>query len=121
MGGVHPVVAPAVTPETHVMLFAIDVDCFISLRDAVRFLLFLYNFGDAPPLVLNFPLEFVSAGSSWRIHLSEITRDRLVKAGGYLLEPRGPVEIKGKGLMNTYWLLGKKGFDKVLPNPPPIG
>lgn len=23
--------------------------------------------------------------------------------------------------MNTYWLLGKKGFDKVLPTPPPIG
>jgi hypothetical protein len=23
--------------------------------------------------------------------------------------------------MNTYWLLGKKGFDKLLPTPPPIG
>lgn len=23
--------------------------------------------------------------------------------------------------MNTYWLLGKKGFDKILPTPPPIG
>lgn len=67
------------------------------------------------------PGPATTAGSSWRIHLSEITRDRLVKAGGYLLEPRGPIEIKGKGLMNTYWLLGKKGFDKILPTPPPIG
>lgn len=53
--------------------------------------------------------------------MSETTRERLEKAGGYHLEPRGGVDIKGKGIMNTYWLLGKKGFDKVLPTPPPIG
>lgn len=62
-----------------------------------------------------------SAGSASRIHLSEATRDRLEKAGGYQLETRGGIEIKGKGLMNTYWLLGKKGFDKILPTPPTIG
>lgn len=50
-----------------------------------------------------------------------MTRDRLEKAGGYHIEPRGGIEIKGKGLMNTYWLSGKKGFDKLLPVPPPIG
>lgn len=60
-------------------------------------------------------------GSSWRIHLSELTKERLEIAGGYTIEPRGPIEIKGKGWMNTYWLLGKKGFDKPLPTPPPIG
>lgn len=60
-------------------------------------------------------------GSSWRIHMSEVTRNKLAAAGGYSIEPRGPIEIKGKGMMNTYWLLGKKGFDKHLPNPPPIG
>lgn len=60
-------------------------------------------------------------GSASRIHLSEVTRDRLEKPGGYHLEPRGGIEIKGKGLMNTYWLLGKKGFDKELPIPPSIG
>lgn len=53
--------------------------------------------------------------------MSEVTKDRLEKAGGYIIEPRGPVEIKGKGTMNTYWLLGKEGFNKVLPTPPPIG
>lgn len=53
--------------------------------------------------------------------MSEVTRDRLENAGGYNIEARGPIEIKGKGLMNTYWLLGKKGFDKPLPTPPPIG
>lgn len=64
-------------------------------------------------------LQFV--GSSSRIHLSEATRDRLEKAGGYHLETRGGIEIKGKGIMNTYWLLGKKGFDKLLPTPLQIG
>lgn len=63
----------------------------------------------------------MNSGSSWRIHLSEATRDRLEKAGGYHLEPRGGIEIKGKGIMNTYWLLGKKGFDKPLPHPPTVG
>lgn len=53
--------------------------------------------------------------------MSQSTCDRLEAAGGYIIDPRGPIEIKGKGKMNTYWLLGKKGFDKVLPTPPPIG
>lgn len=53
--------------------------------------------------------------------MSQTTCDRLEQTGGYIIEPRGPIEIKGKGKMNTYWLLGKKGFDKVLPAPPPIG
>jgi guanylate cyclase 2F len=53
--------------------------------------------------------------------MSQTTCDRLEEAGGYIIEPRGPIEIKGKGKMNTYWLLGKKGFDKLLPTPPPIG
>jgi guanylate cyclase 2F len=53
--------------------------------------------------------------------MSQDTFDRLEKAGGYLIESRGLIEIKGKGKMNTYWLLGKKGFDKPLPTPPPIG
>lgn len=64
---------------------------------------------------------FVYTGSSWRIHMSEVTRDRLEQAGGYEIESRGPIEIKGKGLMNTYWLLGKDDFYKPLPVPPPIG
>ena len=59
-------------------------------------------------------------GSASRIHMSEATCNRLEAAGGYNIEPRGPIEIKGKGLMNTFWLLGKSEFDKVLPSPPPI-
>jgi class 3 adenylate cyclase len=27
----------------------------------------------------------------------------------YLLEPRGTIEVKGRGEMMTYWLLGRRG------------
>lgn len=53
--------------------------------------------------------------------MSQETRDRLETRGGYMIEPRGLIDIKGKGMMSTFWLLGKKGFEKPLPNPPPIG
>ncbi|XP_067620043.1 uncharacterized protein [Eurosta solidaginis] len=74
-------------------------------------------FGDT----VNTASRMESTGSSWRIHMSQETRDRLETRGGYTIEPRGLTEIKGKGLMNTFWLLGKRGFDKPLPTPPPIG
>ncbi|XP_073819053.1 uncharacterized protein isoform X2 [Musca autumnalis] len=74
-------------------------------------------FGDT----VNTASRMESTGSSWRIHMSQETRNRLEARGGYMIEPRGLIDIKGKGMMNTFWLLGKKGFDKPLPNPPPIG
>ncbi|XP_022901089.2 retinal guanylyl cyclase 2 isoform X1 [Onthophagus taurus] len=73
-------------------------------------------FGDT----VNTASRMESAGAAWRIHLSETTKERLEKAGGYNIEYRGATEIKGKGVMDTYWLLGKSGFVKVLPTPPPI-
>ncbi|XP_057663758.1 retinal guanylyl cyclase 2 isoform X2 [Diorhabda carinulata] len=73
-------------------------------------------FGDT----VNTASRMESTGSAWRIHMSEATKIRLEKAGGYQIESRGPTEIKGKGTMDTYWLLGKSGFDKPLPDPPSI-
>ncbi|XP_073981629.1 uncharacterized protein isoform X3 [Rhodnius prolixus] len=59
-------------------------------------------------------------GSAWRIHISESTKNKLEASGGYHIECRGLTELKGKGRIMTYWLLGKVGFDKELPTPPPI-
>ncbi|KAJ8979297.1 hypothetical protein NQ317_000508 [Molorchus minor] len=73
-------------------------------------------FGDT----VNTASRMESTGSAWRIHLSEATKIRLERAGGYQIDYRGPTEIKGKGKMDTYWLLGKAGFDKTLPNPPSL-
>lgn len=76
-------------------------------------------------LTMEFKILFAKpepfSGSAWRIHISQATRDKLEAAGGYSLEYRGRTEVKGKGRLPTYWLLGKAGFDKALPSPPPIG
>ncbi|KAK0094156.1 hypothetical protein PV326_011713 [Microctonus aethiopoides] len=74
-------------------------------------------FGDT----VNTASRMESTGAPWRIHLSQATRDRLCQVGGYQIEYRGCTEVKGKGIMPTYWLLGKQGFDKQLPTPPPLG
>lgn len=64
------------------------------------------------------PFDLCPAGSAWRIHISEATKDKLDDS--YDIEYRGMTELKGKGLMPTYWLLGRKGFEKELPTAPPI-
>lgn len=53
--------------------------------------------------------------------MSEKTSSVLKEEGGYHLEYRGLTKIKGKGEMETYWLLGKEGFKKELPVPPELG
>lgn len=60
------------------------------------------------------------AGAAWRIQVSATTAEHLSAAGGYRLRSRGLTQIKGKGAMHTYWLLGKDGFDKPLPTPPAL-
>ncbi|ENN72726.1 hypothetical protein YQE_10664, partial [Dendroctonus ponderosae] len=67
-----------------------------------------------------FAIQLACLGAAWRIHMSEATKSRLEKAGGYQIEYRGPTDIKGKGMMDTYWLLGSEGFSKELPVPPSI-
>ncbi|XP_045130310.1 uncharacterized protein LOC123515600 isoform X2 [Portunus trituberculatus] len=74
-------------------------------------------FGDT----VNTASRMESTGSAWRIHVSEKTWSVLRDVGGYHLEYRGLTKLKGKGEMNTYWLLGKEGFNKELPVPPEIG
>ena len=39
-----------------------------------------------------------------RIQVSASTRDLLRQIPGFKLEPRGRIEIKGKGMMETFWL-----------------
>merc|ERR1711879_831629 len=46
----------------------------------------------------------------------------LDKIGGYTLECRGEISIKGKGLMKTWWLHGRPGQQQQQPtctSPPP--
>ncbi len=43
-----------------------------------------------------------------KIHISGSTYNSLRDCGGYQTESRGPIEIKGKGVMTTHWLLCRK-------------
>lgn len=49
-----------------------------------------------------------SYGEPMKIHISEDSANILSRFGCFDIEPRGQVDIKGKGLMNTFWLTGRK-------------
>lgn len=61
-------------------------------------------FGDT----VNVANRMESSGLPERIHLSDDTYQRLLNREQYIFEDRGEIVIKGKGLMRTYFLLGKK-------------
>ncbi|XP_067320809.1 atrial natriuretic peptide receptor 2 isoform X2 [Anolis sagrei] len=61
-------------------------------------------FGDT----VNTASRMESNGEALRIHVSSCTKEILDEFGCFELELRGDVEMKGKGKMRTYWLLGEK-------------
>uniref|UniRef100_A0A2K5PZD0 guanylate cyclase n=1 Tax=Cebus imitator TaxID=2715852 RepID=A0A2K5PZD0_CEBIM len=62
-------------------------------------------FGDT----VNTASRMESNGEALKIHLSSETKTVLEEFGGFELELRGDVEMKGKGKVRTYWLLGERG------------
>ncbi|KAM3962132.1 receptor type guanylyl cyclase [Aphomia sociella] len=67
-------------------------------------------FGDT----VNTASRMESNGEALKIHVSPDTKALLDTFGTFLLECRGEVAMKGKGILITYWLLG----EKVDPNSP---
>lgn len=59
-------------------------------------------FGDT----VNTASRMESSGEPLRIHISGQCKDALDKIGGYIVEERGLVQMKGKGEVETYWLVG---------------
>ena len=57
-------------------------------------------FGDT----VNTASRMESNGEAGRIHCSQATADILTKQGMHIVESRGEIQIKGKGLMHTYWV-----------------
>ncbi|XP_074044997.1 retinal guanylyl cyclase 2 [Macrotis lagotis] len=71
-------------------------------------------FGDT----VNTASRMESTGMPYRIHVNQSTVQALVNLNeGYKIEVRGQTELKGKGIEETYWLVGKAGFPKDLPKP----
>ncbi|KAL0893796.1 hypothetical protein ABMA27_013928 [Loxostege sticticalis] len=58
-------------------------------------------FGDT----VNTASRMESNGEPLRIHISQNCKYALDKIGGYVVEPRGTIPIKGKGQVQTYWLV----------------
>lgn len=67
-------------------------------------------FGDT----VNTASRMESHGEALRIHTSPTTKEHLEKSGNYVLESRGIIHLKGKGDLETYWLLGHK--DQTVQN-----
>jgi len=59
-------------------------------------------FGDT----VNTASRMESTGEALRIHISPQCHAALSKIGGYIMEDRGLVPMKGKGDVHTYWLVG---------------
>uniref|UniRef100_A0A3Q0SQE5 Guanylate cyclase n=1 Tax=Amphilophus citrinellus TaxID=61819 RepID=A0A3Q0SQE5_AMPCI len=74
-------------------------------------------FGDT----VNTASRMESTGLPYRIHVNMSTVKILRSLNeGYKIEVRGKTELKGKGIEETYWLVGKANFTKPLPKPPEI-
>ncbi|XP_054455092.1 retinal guanylyl cyclase 2 [Anoplopoma fimbria] len=74
-------------------------------------------FGDT----VNTASRMESTGLPYRIHVNMSTVKILHSLNeGYEIEVRGKTELKGKGIEETYWLVGKTDFTKPLPKPPEI-
>uniref|UniRef100_A0A8D2J3I2 Guanylate cyclase n=3 Tax=Varanus komodoensis TaxID=61221 RepID=A0A8D2J3I2_VARKO len=61
-------------------------------------------FGDT----VNTASRMESNGEALKIHLSAATKSILEEFGCFDLELRGDVDMKGKGKLRTYWLLGER-------------
>lgn len=57
-----------------------------------------------------------STGENWKIQVPEHTA-MLLRDKGYTCVPRGEINVKGKGIMFTYWVLGKNESVSRLTSP----
>ena len=65
-------------------------------------------FGDA----INTSSRMQSTSQPGKVQISSETKMILDMAGGFMLEPRGEIEVKGKGQLQTFWLTSHNYVNK---------
>ncbi|KAG7308424.1 hypothetical protein JYU34_005624 [Plutella xylostella] len=68
-------------------------------------------FGDT----INTASRMESTGEPMKIQVSSDVKRALDRTGLFVMQPRGVVDVKGKGEMTTYWLEGRTGPSPVRP------
>jgi class 3 adenylate cyclase len=88
----------------HGIRFRIGINCGPVVAGVIGTKKFIYDiWGDT----VNLAARMESLGAPGRVHVSDVVRDRL--GDGFDFEARGLIEIKGKGHLPTYFVLGRRG------------
>ncbi|XP_072033174.1 uncharacterized protein [Amphiura filiformis] len=69
---------------------------------------------------VNTALRMKATGQPMRVQISENTYLALLEVGGFTMRKRGAVEIKGQGMVNTYWLTDKDDLHQLIAQADPI-
>lgn len=67
-------------------------------------------------ITVNVASRMDSTGENWKIQVPEQTA-MLLREKGYTCVSRGEINVKGKGIMSTYWVLGKNESASRLTSP----
>ena len=57
---------------------------------------------------MNTASRMESTGEAMKIQMSSHSKELLDKIGGFIIRERGTIDVKGKGSMITYWLIGRE-------------
>jgi class 3 adenylate cyclase len=92
----------------------IGIHCGPVIAGVIGLKKFTYDvWGDT----VNTASRMESHGVPGKIHVTEHVRDRLQES--YRFEQRGLIEVKGKGPMQTYFLVGRKTSSPTVGQSPP--